>query len=405
MIQNMELCAIGSGEYSVVYTERTTRGDYHAYKMPEGLWGFDEVHGILREALLLRFQFGPALKGIVINDEQELMCLQMELLKPVSTTLSETSIGKLVKSLQKLHACQWIHGDIKLSNLLIGTSGATMCDFGLSSYVLHDKSVFQDSLLCTPAFRAPEFLTKDALRTPTKEMDIWALGLCVLYAITNEKFTYGAKTDAETLRAYTIHIPDTFESRENLFVRRFGDTIGNFLTYALEWNPKHRRLYWSDNSKLPETVQNELVQNEIVQKDPLRPCQLLMCAGSIVTIGKHLDVSSEDSSHFVSNVTSTHKSLSKYYAMKPIFEENVVALARVLIGAWPTMNPADLMVLASMYVLSLVRTIRFSDVQFLMRMTSATTYLEMESWMKRCLVTAILYGPQWATSLFSTLEI
>lgn len=397
----MEVSRIGSGEYSVVYTE--TNDGLTAYKCPVDHWEWDDLHIVMREGLLLRFGHGPKLLGIVCTLDRKFAGLQMERFCNIITNAEgplsvwEARIQCLVVALQGLHASGWIHGDIKVSNILVRGTRAVFCDFGLSFYDVRDLNASQDHLLCTIAYRAPEFLESrrvDPKEKPTKEMDIWALGLSVLYALTGNPFThtidFGLQfVHTSMLRLYGHHIPEDHYARLTLYKTKFGESIGTFLAYALEWNPKARRLVWESS-----TTQHEITQE--LPKHTSRPVDRVM---HWQTVSIRSDWATQDVE--VLTVQSIHKSMCKYFAMKPIFESNVLHLAGRLAHEFPEIETKTICVVASLFVIVLVRPIRFSDVSFFMRLCGSMSMLQLEDIMKQCLCVAINAGPQWTQCLFA----
>ncbi|CAN4079673.1 unnamed protein product [Withania somnifera] len=96
--------------------------------------------------------------------------------------LPETEIRKytkvLLKGLQYIHKCGYVHCDVKPQNILLGEDGqAKIADFGLAKRV---KSIKDKKLRCelrgTPLYMSPEMVTAGEQDTPA---DIWALG-CVI---------------------------------------------------------------------------------------------------------------------------------------------------------------------------------------------------------------------------------
>ncbi|WP_371409517.1 protein kinase [Micromonospora zamorensis] len=127
------------------------------------------------------------------------------------------------------HRAGIIHGDIKPSNVLIGSTGhITVSDFGLSRFVdrFHelpkDKGVIQG----TPLFMAPEVVLG---LTPSPASDIWALGVTLYLALENS-FPFSGEI-AELF-------PSILEGRIRPFVRR--SPLSKVIFRMLEREPADR---------------------------------------------------------------------------------------------------------------------------------------------------------------------
>jgi serine/threonine protein kinase len=89
----------------------------------------------------------------------------------------------VLQGLDYLHHHKVVHGDLKPANLLQDSNSARVkiADFGSSSILAGSDKLLFSMRNCpgfsTPAFRSPESLTSGY--TPSYEMDLWALGVCV----------------------------------------------------------------------------------------------------------------------------------------------------------------------------------------------------------------------------------
>lgn len=88
----------------------------------------------------------------------------------------------LYQGLDYLHHHKVVHGDLKPANLLLDSNSnkVKIADFGSSSIMPGSDKVFSMRNcpgFSTPAFRSPESLTSGY--TPSYEMDLWALGVCI----------------------------------------------------------------------------------------------------------------------------------------------------------------------------------------------------------------------------------
>jgi len=98
----------------------------------------------------------------------------------------------LTDGLRYIHSKNVLHGDLKGSNVLIGSEGeALICDFGVSKVI--GCRGFTTNLAGTPPFMAPELfpdfdvdIDGDVVIPLTKETDIWAYGLVLLQILTGK---------------------------------------------------------------------------------------------------------------------------------------------------------------------------------------------------------------------------
>ncbi|PKS08266.1 hypothetical protein jhhlp_005209 [Lomentospora prolificans] len=82
----------------------------------------------------------------------------------------------IASALHYIHGRNLLHNDIKPSNILYSSEqGATLCDFGLSTYTREAPAMGG-----TPYYVPPEFIGRK-LRGPAS--DIWALGITMLYVL------------------------------------------------------------------------------------------------------------------------------------------------------------------------------------------------------------------------------
>jgi len=132
----------------------------------------------------------PQLHGVGTAKEKNCLCMQYvhgatleEVLPEKSLLLSPASLLPLLKDitdiLVAIHANGWIHGDVKPSNILIGTTeqqrciGAWLIDFGLSRRA-NDLPTLEGSTSGTPSYIDPVMVERsDAIDASS---DMFALG-------------------------------------------------------------------------------------------------------------------------------------------------------------------------------------------------------------------------------------
>ncbi|KAF8324367.1 kinase-like domain-containing protein, partial [Cantharellus anzutake] len=90
-----------------------------------------------------------------------------------------TIILEIAAGLLYLHEQGVVHGDVKPTNVLVGSNGrAMLCDFGLS-IAIDDSSTHPigSSVFTTIQYSAPELiLFEDQPPSRTKSSDVWAFG-------------------------------------------------------------------------------------------------------------------------------------------------------------------------------------------------------------------------------------
>lgn len=113
------------------------------------------------------------------------------------------SIGADVAlALGAVHAAGLLHCDVKAQNVVRETSGrVVLMDLGASRLVpeLRDMDQTISDVAGTPRYMAPELFVTGA--TPTKESDIYSLGILIYYLVTGQ-FPVDGKTLGELKRAH-----------------------------------------------------------------------------------------------------------------------------------------------------------------------------------------------------------
>lgn len=96
-------------------------------------------------------------------------------------------IHQVSAALKFLHNVNLIHGDVKSDNILIGKSGATLCDFDYLFDQTKEKPGF--IIYGQPEFGSPELVSDYTAVTDFKPSDAYALGMSLFEGITimNEK--------------------------------------------------------------------------------------------------------------------------------------------------------------------------------------------------------------------------
>ncbi|MDH5444951.1 MAG: bifunctional serine/threonine-protein kinase/universal stress protein [Gammaproteobacteria bacterium] len=196
---------IGEGAMAILYLVTDKEGNSYSLKVPRQRFGVDPVSLVafeneIRLAPYLKY-FPHAHKPHVIHDGDNKYLL-MEYIEGVDLwthmnrtgVLNEdeaiTLIKKVVFALMELHKLRIIHLDIKLSNIMITTTGEVrLIDFGLANHLdlpdlIHES--FHEPK-GTPCYIAPEqFIgVRDDVRS-----DIFSLGV-MLFEMTTNNLPFG----------------------------------------------------------------------------------------------------------------------------------------------------------------------------------------------------------------------
>ncbi|MEW5308811.1 MAG: hypothetical protein WDW38_000742 [Sanguina aurantia] len=96
----------------------------------------------------------------------------------LSEDRAQVVFRQVLSGLDYLHYNSLVHGDLKPENLLLSGRGEVkLADFGSCRVVGHGSSLPDGKSLCTPAFQAPECVSRgDA---DPFASDMWALGVCL----------------------------------------------------------------------------------------------------------------------------------------------------------------------------------------------------------------------------------
>jgi len=249
MNETILLKCIGLGAYASVYSNGT-----YAYKIPTDDWRQQDYHVVLREGILLRRGFGPPLRGLLLNQKQQFLGFQMDLAQGSAEpfSLTRNMVQQLECTLRKLHGSGWIHGDIKLKNILVfnDASGALtiarFCDFGLSQMQTHwpiMRAYYATDEVCTLQFRAPEYLDSDPIWSHMDaSFDLWSFGIMLYHAFSGACPTYSCATPRLVLERYKQWIPKDISERLKEFADALEADMCRYVGALLSWNPSERRI-------------------------------------------------------------------------------------------------------------------------------------------------------------------
>jgi len=173
-------------------------------------------------AFAMPYLTGGTLEDLIIEDAGVL---------PLQRAL-ETLRG-IASGLSNLHDNEIVHSDIKPSNILLDKYlKPKICDFGLSSRVSEKPLPFEDSLVGTLDYIAPEYLIHGEV---LPSIDVYSLGILACEILTGKNPLAGVET-YDTLRKRLHNVTCNLSELNPYVPRHLEDTINQCLSY----NPKDR---------------------------------------------------------------------------------------------------------------------------------------------------------------------
>jgi eukaryotic-like serine/threonine-protein kinase len=109
--------------------------------------------------------------------------------------------GEVAAALGYAHSVGLVHRDVKMANVMVAKSGAKVVDFGIAAAI--GPAVFEDIVVGTPDYLAPERLTGDAV---VPASDVYALGV-VLYRLLAGYPPWSVETTTQMLKAHVYVEP------------------------------------------------------------------------------------------------------------------------------------------------------------------------------------------------------
>ena len=141
----------------------------------------------------------PRLMGTTLRGQ-----LRLNRQVPVSTALWVAR--QVAEGLEAMHAADWVHGDVKPSNIHIATDGhATLLDLGYCRCKAELTSIGQRPLVGTLNYLAPEAFTTAS--TADARSDFYSLGV-VIYEMLTGRLPYEGRNPAEIAEMQRQGVPD-----------------------------------------------------------------------------------------------------------------------------------------------------------------------------------------------------
>ncbi len=201
------LSLIGSGGTARVYLGTASDGSKVAIKvLHDYLASSPEVRKLLkREASTLQRVKGPGVARLLdFAISESLTYLVMEYvegetleslvaLKPLTGILLENTIFGIIDALESVHTSGIVHQDLKPSNVVLGPSGVTVLDFGLSIIEEASSVTRPQGLGGTPSWISPEQVTGSKV---TAASDVFNLGMLIAFLATGQNPFGSGKPEA-----------------------------------------------------------------------------------------------------------------------------------------------------------------------------------------------------------------
>ncbi|MFI2289928.1 serine/threonine-protein kinase [Streptomyces niveus] len=183
------LARIGAGGMGVVYLGRSPGGRLVAVKVVRSAYTANLIDAGLDAApywIATEYVAGPTLARAVRERG------------PFPVVTCRRLIAAMAEGLASVHAYGVTHRDLKPQNVLLGSQGPQLIDFGIARGVEQTALTQDGQAPGTPGFTAPEVLTRNEVGAAA---DVFALGATVAYAATGRAPFGGGDAAAVSYRA------------------------------------------------------------------------------------------------------------------------------------------------------------------------------------------------------------
>ena len=146
---------------------------------------------------------------------------------PLPWRRAVTICAEVAAGLAAAHAAGLVHRDVKPGNVMLGSTGAKLVDFGISAEIGEGGD---HAVLGTPAYVAPERLTGSPALPAS---DVYALGI-LLHKATTGRLPWDVDTKTQVLRAHLMRPP------ARLHASGLPDEVVDMCDRCLAKDPRHR---------------------------------------------------------------------------------------------------------------------------------------------------------------------
>jgi SagB-type dehydrogenase family enzyme len=257
---------------------------------------------------------------------------------PLSAREAASVAADVARALGAVHASGLLHCDIKAQNVVRETSGrVVLMDMGASRLVpeLRDMDQPLADVAGTPRYMAPELFATGA--TPTKESDIYSLGILIYYLVTGQ-FPVDGKTLGELKRAH-----DARRVRSIHDVRRdLPKPLSDIVSRAVERDPAMRLSSPSELQRTLSAVASEPEPNrEGLWSQIKNTATAFFSVGAGAEPGRRAEgprrkLESAALTEEALQAALTNQPLPRRYSSKPVAASKLGAVLEFTFGASPS---------------------------------------------------------------------
>jgi len=178
---------------------------------------------------------------------------------PMSALRAARFMERIADALAQAHAQGIIHRDLKPSNILIDARDGMprIMDFGIASRVPETGRETSESMIGSPAYMAPEYVTQ---RVVNPQIDVFAAGLIMIEMLTGERVFQGGSVEAILARISSEHVALPPSPPAPAIDPR----LGSILLHACAHDPAQR---YASAAELREALAGWLGEGEAVRSE------------------------------------------------------------------------------------------------------------------------------------------